>query len=86
MQLQMMSRIYYWYLLGNKMYYYSPLSMILEGLFYLIPEARLTPLSEISKIIMINLKTLCLVVFYLKAIHLDLVRQMASLYLSDKES
>lgn len=59
--------------------------MIFEALFYLFPEARLTRISETSKI-MINPKAFCLVVDFLKAIHLDLARQMPSLYLSDKES
>jgi len=60
-----MSRIYYWYLPGSKLYYYPTLSMI-EALFYLIPEARLTHISETSKIITINLKTY-LVFFFCKS-------------------
>lgn len=48
------------------------------------PEARLTHISETSKIIMINLKPFCSVVVILKAIHLDLARQMASSHPSDK--
>lgn len=39
----------------------NPPPSIFKVLFYLIPEERLTPISEISKIIMTKLKTsLCL--------------------------
>lgn len=59
----------------------NPPPSIFKVLFYLIPEERLTPISEISKIIMTKLKTsLCLLFltfFFLEVIHLDLVRQIA---------